>query len=452
MTGLVSQVARTSGSDAPTPEGRRKAGVGLLVVLALVVLAVVTDNVIYVVGFLVFTLGLLVSVVLHEAGHFLTARAYGMKATQFFVGFGPTLFSRRRGETEYGVKAVPAGGFVKIVGMTPLEDVDPEDEHRAFYRSTTGRKVVVLAAGSFVHFVIAALLVVGSVFVLGVASEREPAVGAVAQCVADSTADTPPDADPCTGPGTAEAPALAAGLQPGDVITAVDGAPVRSNADLRDALQPRAGERVVLSVERGGERREVPVTPAAVSRVVDEDGTVERVGTIGIGVQTRFGTERPDSLGDGLSESAEIGRQFAEGIQRTFTEKLGSITTLYSDDRDPEGFIGVVGAGRISGEILESEETGTFKALNMVLIVASLNLFVGLFNLLPLLPLDGGHVAVAVYEGARHRLRRLRGYRGDVQRVDYQKLLPLTYGVAATFAVLTLFILGADIVNPVTLS
>ena len=141
-----------------------------------------------------------------------------------------------------------------------------------------------------------------------------------------------------------------------------------------------------------------------------------------------------------------------EGIKTTVTTKLGSITKVYSDDRDPQGFVGIVGVGRISGEVIESDETAGVKALTFVSIVAGLNLFVGLFNLLPLLPLDGGHIAVAVYEGARDRVRRLRGYRGPFQRVDYTKLLPLTYGVAGFFLLFTVVLLGADIVNPIRIS
>jgi membrane-associated protease RseP (regulator of RpoE activity) len=170
-----------------------------------------------------------------------------------------------------------------------------------------------------------------------------------------------------------------------------------------------------------------------------------------VSLAANFGTERQGPV-DSLRASGTVMKQFLVGIKLTVTEKLGSITKLYSSDRDPEGFVGIVGAGRISGEVLASTETGGVKALSFVLLVASLNLFVGLFNLLPLLPLDGGHIAVVLYESARDRIRRRRGYHGVIQRVDYNKLLPVTYGVAGTFLVLTLFILGADLVNPIRIT
>ncbi len=400
---------------------------------------------IYTAGAVAFVVALLLSVVLHEAGHFLTARRFGMKATQFFVGFGPTLFSRRHGETEYGLKAVPAGGFVKIVGMTPLEEIDPADEPRAFYRAPLRQKVVVLAAGSTVHFVIAVVLVVAGTLAIGVQTLASPGIARTSPCVPSGTSLE------CR-PGDPPSPAAQAGVTESDVVVAVSGEPVRGGRALVERVRARAGHPLVLTVERDGVRRDVTVTPVAVDRPsLTQEGVTERVGAIGIQVQENIVTERR-GLGESLQASADIGRLFAVGIARTVTEKLGTVTKLYSDDRDPEGLIGIVGAGRISGEVLASTETAGVKALSFVLLMASLNLFVGLFNLLPLLPLDGGHIAVAVYESARDKVRRLRGYRGPFQRVDYNKLMPLTYGVAGSFLVLTLVILGADIVNPVRIS
>ena len=401
---------------------------------------------IYLAGALGFLVALLVSVMLHEAGHFWTARRYGMKATQFFVGFGPTIWSRRRGETEYGVKAIPAGGFVKIVGMTPLEDLEPGDEERAFYRAPLRRKVVVLAAGSTMHFVIATLLVLGGTYAIGVQALAAPSLGAPQPCVPAVATQ------PCT-PSDPVAPALQAGLTAGDEVVAVDGVPVEGGRlEVVQRIRSSPGVPVTMTVERAGERRDLQVTPVAVTRPsLFEKDVTERVGAVGIALQENVVTERVGFV-EGLEASAETGKLFAVGIKRTVTEKLGTITDLYGPERDPEGLIGIVGAGRISGEVLASTETPGVKALSFVLLVASLNLFVGLFNLLPLLPLDGGHIAVAVYEGARDKVRRLRGYRGPLQRVDYTKLLPLTYGVAGTFLLLTLFILGADIVNPIRIS
>ena len=396
-------------------------------------------------GILAFVVALLLSVMLHEAGHFFTARRYGMKATQFFVGFGPTLWSTRRGETEYGIKAIPAGGFVKIVGMTPLEEVEPGDEDRAFYKQPAGRRTVVLSAGSFMHFVIALVLVLISSFAIGRVIESQPALASTTACVASDPEAT------CSSPGAVPGPAKAAGIQPGDVVVAIDGVRVKDSEQFVTTVRQRAGVPLRLTVDNSGEQRDVTVTPAAVdrpSRTVE--GATERVGAIGVSVQRRLGTERVGPV-QALQDSGETMQLIVKGIGITLTEKLGTITSLYGDNRDPEGFIGVVGASRISGEVLASQETLGVKVLTFLSIMAGLNFFVGVFNLLPLLPLDGGHIAVLAFEQARDRIRRIFGYRGQLQRVDLNKLMPVTYAVVVLFIGLTFWIMGADIVNPVRL-
>ena len=396
-----------------------------------------------VVGILAFVVALLVSVMIHEAGHFFTARRFGMKATQFFVGFGPTLWSTRRGETEYGVKAIPAGGFVKIVGMTPLEEVAPGDEERAFYRQPAGKRTIVLAAGSVMHFVIATVLILVASFAIGQVVERSPALAATSDCVASDAAAG------CEAEGALPGPAKAAGIAPGDVVVAIDGKEIEDGDAFVRTVRRSAGVPLDLTVERDGERRDVTVTPVKVSRpTLDDPDKTEEVGAIGVSVQRRVATERVGP-GEALGNSVETFGVLADGLKRTFTEKLGTITTIYGDNRDEEGFVGVVGVSRLSGEVLASQETFGYKLLVFLMMVASLNVFVGLFNLLPLLPLDGGHIAVLAFEQARDRIRRIFGYRGALQRVDLTKLMPLTYGVVVLFAGLTLWILGADIVNPI---
>ena len=397
-------------------------------------------------GIVAFVVALLVSVMLHEAGHFLTARRYGMKATQFFVGFGPTLWSRRRGETEYGVKAVPAGGFVKIVGMTPLEEIDPADEPRAFYKQSAGKKAIVLAAGSTVHFILAILLVLGSALAIGKAVERSPGLAQIAPCVPVSVEQT------CDAPGALPSPAAAAGLLPGDVVTAVDGVPVDGLRAFVDRVRSSPDRPVAVTVERDGQLQQLTLTPVGVQRPsLDDPARTEQVGAIGVQLQLRQATERLGPV-EAVGHSVETMGLIVEGIATTFTEKLGTIADVYGPDRDPQGFIGVVGASRISGEVLASDETWAFKILGFLGLIAGLNFFVGVFNLLPLLPLDGGHLAVLGFETARDKIRRMFGYRGEVQRVDFTKLLPLTYAVVLLFAGFTLFLLGADIVNPITLN
>jgi membrane-associated protease RseP (regulator of RpoE activity) len=418
---------------------------GLVLVVGI---AVATGNGIYLLGAFAFVVALLLSVTLHEAGHFVTARHYGMKATQFFCGFGPTLWSRQRGETEYGIKAIPAGGFVKIVGMTQLEEVDPADEPRAFWRQPARQRAVVLAAGSTVHFIIATLLVLLASFAIGKPVQLPPGIGAISECVPVSAAETAS----CEDGDAVPAPARAAGLRQGDVVLSVDGEPTVGYVEFLEQIRDKPGQAVDVVVERDGARETVSVTPVAAQREsLTREGVVETVGAIGVLPQFRQDTERLGPV-EALQQSGTVAVQMLEGIQRTVTEKLPSITKVYSEDRDREGFIGIVGAGRISGEVLASEETATVKALNFLVLVAGLNLFVGLFNLLPLLPLDGGHLAVLAFEQARDKLKRMRGYTGELVRVDLTKLLPLTYAVVVLFAGFTVWLLGADIVNPIRIS
>jgi membrane-associated protease RseP (regulator of RpoE activity) len=398
------------------------------------------------IGVIAFVVALLTSVMIHEAGHFVTARRYGMKATQFFVGFGPTLWSTRRGETEYGVKAIPAGGFVKIIGMTPIEDVEPGDEDRAFYRQPAGRRTVVLAAGSFMHFVIATVLVVGASFAIGQVVEASPALATTQECV-NSGAD-----QACGKPGAVPAPAKAAGIQPGDVVVSINGAAVKDGDAFVKKVRASAGVPLALVVDRDGQRTTLTVTPVAVERpTLDDPKKTEVVGAIGVNVQQRIVTERHGFV-QSLKDSGSTMGLIVKAIGTTFTDKLGTIADLYGPNRDKNGFVGPVGAGRISGEVLASDETTSVKVLGFLGLIAGLNFFVGVFNLLPLLPLDGGHIAIVLFEQGRDRLRRMRGYVGELQRVDVNKLMPLTYAVVLLFIGLTVWIMGADIVNPVKLS
>jgi membrane-associated protease RseP (regulator of RpoE activity) len=392
-----------------------------------------------VLGVLAFVVALLTSVMLHEAGHFLTARLFKMKATQFFVGFGPTLWSRHKGETEYGVKAIPAGGFVKIIGMTPLEDIAPEDKPRAFISKGGWQRFVVLVAGSTVHFIIALLLF----FVLLVAWPSQvhgPAAVAVVQdCVTTSDDGT------CAN-GAPAAPAKGV-LQKGDVLLAVDGKQVTKGQDQLIKLVSQAPDGpVTFTIKRDGAVQQVTVTPVTVdgSRRVGilvgqaPSTTTVRVGFTGAvtGAFDAFGQTTVGSFKALGAVPHEIGRILSGDKQeRTVSDGGGAQVTS------------VVGVAQLSGEAFQA---GGFSGglATVIGFTAAVNLFVGIFNLFPFLPLDGGHVAILAYEKARDRIRRRRNLPA-AGPVDLTKLMPVTYGALALIVGMSMIVLYADVVNPV---
>jgi len=392
-------------------------------------------------GVIAFVVALLLSIMLHEAGHFGFAKAFGMKATQFFLGFGPTLWSVRRGETEYGVKAIPAGGFVKIVGMTPLEEVAPGDERRAFYRQPAPQRAVVLAAGSVVHFLIAFVLLL--VLFAGIGpTVTTTTVAGVSPCVPATVKDR-------CAPGDTASPAVLAGLRPGDRIVAFEGRPVQSWLSFSRDVRAHGGDRVALVVERNGQRLTLHPTVATAARPgLDDPGRTEQVGVLGIAPGDE---RRRESLGGGLADS---GRLFRDSVTGTFTA-LGkvpaSIPKLFSAERGLDSPTSVVGIGRLSGEVATAKTVDWLDRVStFLLIIASLNIFVGIFNLLPLLPLDGGHLAILGFEQARYGVYRALGRSGP-GRVDLTKLLPAAYLVIVAFVGLSLLLIAADIVNPIHL-
>ena len=383
---------------------------------------------------------LLLSIMLHEAGHFLTAKHYGMKATRFFLGFGPTIWSTRRGETEYGVKAVPAGGFVKIIGMTPLEEVEPGDEGRVFYKFPARERAVVLSAGSAVHIVLALFLTyLVLVFAGDLSSSREAVVvQKVPDCVYTSVTQTQCGASDPASPSQGV-------LHKGDRLLSVDGVAVHSDNTLRDRLQ--VGVPVHLVIARDHKQLPVTLRPVGVEQKVDgKPATVAKIGVLL--------TENPDPPSVGALAAVPktfdtMGQYFTQTVKG-----LGRIPHTLSDvlqgkQRNVNDVGTVVEATRISGQI--SGAVGiplSLKLGSFFLLMAGLNFFIGIFNMLPLLPLDGGHVAIVLFEQARSRLYRLFGRR-DPGRVDLMKIMPVTYAVVALFIGLSLLLVYAGIVNPI---
>jgi membrane-associated protease RseP (regulator of RpoE activity) len=388
------------------------------------------------IGVTVFVVGLIVSVMLHEAGHFLFARRFGMKATKFFVGFGPTLWSTQRGETEYGVKAILAGGFVKIVGMTELEPVAEEDQPRAFYRQPAPQRAVVLAAGSVTHFLIAFVLLLVIFSGTGL-TQLSTTIGGISPCVPEG------ESTQCAA-GAPASPAQEAGLRPGDRVVSVNGQPVEEWSDFVEATQASAGSPLALVVERDG--GPVTLRPEPVERT--RGG--EAVGVLG--VTGELTQERVGPL-TGLGKAAvglwEFSRASVLALAAIPAAIPGLLDATFGDgERSPEGLVGPVGIGRVSGELLQADIPVLGRVADLLALIAGLNVFIGIFNLLPLLPLDGGHLGVLLFERTRAWLYRLFG-RADPGRVDLNKLLPVAYLFLFLLIGLSVLLLFADIVNPV---
>jgi membrane-associated protease RseP (regulator of RpoE activity) len=401
----------------------------------------------YTIGLILGALAILVSVSLHEAGHMGTAKMFGMKVPRYFVGFGPTLWSFKRGETEYGVKGIPLGGFVKIVGMTP-QDEDADDP-KAMWRYPVWKRTIVLAAGSVVHFIIAFFIFWG---VAATANPLNPeAWNKTFVTVADCAPKSVASAASCT-PSDPLSPSKQGGLETGDKIVSVAGTPVSSYEDLTKAIQALPpGQPAAFVVDRKGVQQTLQVTPSSGERRSAADGKLKTVAVIGI--TPAADPALPSTLDYNAAEAFPVagdmmGTVFSGVLTsiKKFPEKIpGLWNAIIGGERDPESPLSVVGASRLSGEVVEAGEYPTFW-----MIAASLNLFVGLFNLLPLLPLDGGHIAIAWFEKVRSWLyARLR--KPDPGRVDYYKLMPLTYTVILIFGAFTLLTVTADIVNPITI-
>jgi membrane-associated protease RseP (regulator of RpoE activity) len=390
-----------------------------------------------VLGWLIFLAALLVSVMLHETGHFVTAKRFGMKCTRYFIGFGPTVWSTQRGETEYGVKALPLGGFVKIVGMTSLDEVEPEDEARSFRRAPGWQRLIVLAAGSFMHFVIAAVLIFGLALTIGIEND-------------------------CTG---AQSPAQMAGLQVGDQVTSFDGTAVANWTQLTNAISKvKPGTPVALTVERDGHPLTLHTSLANVPGhgsyfgIAATSTSSTQIGTVSTCVppseQALTGTVfQRQSVLDSLKYVGTGFSQVITGSVSALAQLPAAVPKLFAADRSSTAagnVSSVVGAGNETGQAIAAHVGWENKVSFILLLIASLNIFVGVFNLLPLLPMDGGHIAVVIWERIRAWFARLRR-RPDPGLVDYRKLVPLSFGVFLVLVAFGTLLILADIVNPVNI-
>lgn len=393
-------------------------------------------------GFVLFALGITISIALHECGHMWAAQATGMRVRRYFIGFGPRIFSFRRGRTEYGVKAVPLGGFCDIAGMTALDEVDPEDLDRAMYRQATWKRMVVMCGGIAMNFLLGFVLVVVLAVGWGLPRFDQPP----ATALGDMSCVPPQHPDGSVGTCTGDGPAQRAGLRRGDVVTAVAGKPVHTWQDFQTATQEQTGP-FDYTIQRDGQTLTIPIVPERALRYPTPNAPGKEVAVVGVGADY-YPPVKYNVLAAIPAAGAFTGDMFVrtfESLLQLPNKVVDLWTAVTGGQRDPNTPVSVYGASRIGGETAEHGLWNVF-----LLVLASLNFFLGAFNILPLLPLDGGHIAVVLYEKLRNTVR---GWKGQAPGgpVDYLKLLPLTYLVVVIGGAYMVLTLVADVVNPIKL-
>jgi membrane-associated protease RseP (regulator of RpoE activity) len=429
------------------------------------------------VGVLLFVLGLLFSIAWHELGHLTFAKIFHVRVTQYMVGFGRTLFSRQRGETEYGLKAIPLGGYIRMVGMVPpgkdgkrritstamgpagmvrqlIEDsragdraqVTEYDDGRQFYQLHPFKRIIVMLAGPVQNLILAVVLFI--VIVVGFGVETSiPTVKAVSQCVLPATSTS--TACAATDPAT---PAAKAGLRAGDRIVAFDGTPITTWDQMRTLIRASAGRTVTLTYDRSGVQSTAQV-PIVANTLAVFDAQGNQTGTtiggfLGVTADTEYQSQSLGTafqitgqfIGHAASAVAAIPARIPDLWQSIFNGKK----------RDQNSPVGIVGAGIISGQILSSNNAGIAKIEYFLQLLAGFNMSLFLLNLLPLLPLDGGHILGAAIEWVRRGWSKIRR-KADPGPFDVAKLMPVAYVVALLFIGLSLLTFVADVVNPVKL-
>ena len=420
----------------------------------------------YTLGVLFFAVGLLASIALHELGHMVPAKKFGVKVTQYMVGFGPTMWSKRSGDTEYGLKAIPLGGYIRMIGMIPprqndkpsrwprrlatmvedfratsRHDIAPSDGPREFYRRTPWKKSVVMVGGPSMK------------------------IESVAKCVVAANATNLPADGSCPA-GAPAAPANGK-LEPGDRILAVDGQPVKSWAATVKIIEGSANTPLTMTIERDGTQQTVTLVPVENVKYANDTGTrTKKAGFVGIGMQEHYQAVPLAQI------PGQINSQIVQSLHAlaSFPAKVGNLfgTVFEGEKRDPNGAVGVVGLGRFGGEVAASQNIDLLdKVYFLLFLLAGVNLLLFFFNMLPLLPLDGGHVAGAIVESLKRRWvawqdrRTVRAERGPpgtappARRpiyVDTSQMVPVLYGVASLLILFTLLVVYADIVKPITLN
>jgi membrane-associated protease RseP (regulator of RpoE activity) len=443
----------------------------------------------YTLGVLVFVVAILVSIGLHELGHMIPAKRFGGKVTQYFIGFGPTVWSTQRGETEYGVKAIPLGGYVKIVGMLPpaavaaadevehdahgntvvkvrksntgmftqlisdsraaeWEHIGPEDSDRLFYKLPWWQKVVVMAGGPTVNILIAFFLFWGVFATYGSRSYEpdagRPVINDVSACVVPYVEE----GRACRA-GDPATPAVQAGLQPGDVITSFNGTTITSWQQLRTLIRHNEGGKAVIGFERDG-RAMTGTTSTTVQARPTSNTNLEltQVGFLGVTPMGHDVVVRGGPLYT-LGQMGGMAKQTLAALGNLPVKVWGVAKAILGlQERSPDSPVSIVGGGRIAGEtVSQADFPLAEKAVFLLMLIAGFNFFIGLFNFVPLLPLDGGHIAGALWEAVRRGLARLRG-RPDPGYVDVAKLLPIAYTMAVVLLVMGVVLIVGDLVVP----
>ncbi|WP_137846355.1 site-2 protease family protein [Microbacterium sp. 2FI] len=447
----------------------------------------------FVIGVVLMVVGLAVSIALHELGHLWPAKKFGVRVGQYMIGFGPTLWSRRRGETEYGVKAIPLGGYISMAGMYPPspkeiaraqaagaagsaqrtgragggffatmvqdaraandETLLSDDDDRVFYRLPVWQRVVIMLGGPTMNLLFAIVLFAILLSGIGVQSATTT-VSTVSECIIPADVER----TECAASDPA-APAVAAGIEPGDVITAVDGVPISNFADAAAIIQASPGKQIVVVVQREGETHRLTLTPVAVTRpatdelgreVLGADGEpqTEEVGIAGIRQEVAY-LRQPIWAGP-QAAFEQVGA--VSGIIWQLPVKVWEtgVTVVTGGERDPNGPLSIVGAGRLSGEVAATDAPILNRVAGFLSLLASLNIALFVFNLIPLLPLDGGHIAVALWDGIRRAWAKLFR-RPPPPPVDATKLVPVTFVVVVALISMGAVLILADIVNPVSL-
>jgi membrane-associated protease RseP (regulator of RpoE activity) len=419
-------------------------------------------------GILFLFFGILISIALHEVGHMVPAKKFGVKVTQYMVGFGPTIWSKIKGDTEYGVKGIPLGGYIRMIGMIPPakkparrntrfaqiaqeardqseSEIQPGDEEKVFYKLSTPKKLVVMSGGPFMNLFLAFLIFTIAFVGFGVPAATNQ-VRAVVPCLPNEITLS----GECEVSATSS-PAVLAGIKDGDIIKSINGIEVSNWSEVGAAIAQSDTTDFALTpivVERDGQEISLRAEIVSVIRPATEGVAESQSPYLGVSPIVKLQRESFDEV---FTVMWQITTATGSAIL-SLPQRVGDLfaAAFLGEPRDPEGLVGVVGVTRVGGEIAAADLPGSWRFVQLLLLLGAMNMALFLFNMIPLLPLDGGHVAGALYEGARRQFAKFRG-KSDPGPADVAKMLPIAYSMASVLIVLALLLIYVDIVNPIRL-